>query len=154
MYSEQFIFNEVTTSCIKGITVILRKKFSEILKRVILQNPCQKSLCWIPSLINSQGWTLDLHFCWKEVSAKDKTSCDTSEYSALLQSGLTWPLVLVKLQAVRCRAAKRCYSINLRQLVFGTFSEKSLWWSLPIIYSRCAVYIPCRLATLLKQTPS
>ena len=75
MYSEQFIFSEVTTSCIKGITVTLRKKFSEILKRVILQNPCQKSLCWIPFLINSQGWTLDLHFCWKEVSAKDKTSC-------------------------------------------------------------------------------
>ena len=29
---------------------------------------------------------------------------DTSEFSALLQSGLTWTLVLVKLRAVHCRA--------------------------------------------------
>ena len=30
---------------------------------------------------------------------------DTSEFSALVQSGLTWTLVLVKLKAVHCRAA-------------------------------------------------
>ena len=74
-----------------------------------------------------------LAFLLKTVSTKDR-------FSAVLQSGLTSTLVLVKVRDVHCRAA-RCYTINflknvlLGKLVFKTISENNLQ----------SVY--CRLAT-------
>ena len=64
MHFIQVILSKVATSCTKVIALIPGRKFSEILKRGTLQNPCQK-VSVVESVFNkiagmdsrSQGWT-------------------------------------------------------------------------------------------------
>ena len=60
--SKMFIFGKVATSCTKGIAIIACRKFSEILKRITLQNSYHKIPVVKFVLIKLQGWILDLHF--------------------------------------------------------------------------------------------
>ena len=81
--SKQVIFSEVTISCIKGITVIPRRKFSEVLKRGTLQNPCQ--IIPVVERVFNKIVEMDSRpaFLLKRCFHQRCFSVDTSEYSAL-----------------------------------------------------------------------
>ena len=81
------------------------KKFSEILKRDALQNPCQILLV-VKSVFNKiTGMDSRLAFLLERSFLEGCFPVDTSEFLAFLQSGLTITLVFVKLLAVHCKAA-------------------------------------------------
>ena len=129
IYSKQVIFSKVTTSCVNDITVITRRKFSKRSKRGTLQNPCQ-IIHVVKSILKSQEWSLDLHFCLKKVSTKDV-------FFRIFRSNVNTGFGKIA----------GCVLLGRKQLVFGTFFEKNLWWSLLIVDVWC---VHCRLATLLK----
>ena len=132
IYSKQVIFSKVTTSCVNDITVITRRKFPKRSKRGTLQNPCQ-IIHVVKSILRSQEWTLDLHFCWKKVSTKDAFLLMHQNFRSNVNTGFG--------------KIAGCVLLGRKQLVFGRFFEKNLWWSLFIVDVSC---VHCRLATLLK----
>ena len=69
--------------------MISRRKFSEILKRGILHNPCQKIPVVEFVFNNIAGIDSKPAFLLKRNFHQGCFPVDTSEFSALLQSGLT-----------------------------------------------------------------
>ena len=69
--------------------MITRRKFSEVLKRGTLQRPCQK-IPVVESVFNKIA-SMDSRpaFMLKRSFHQGRFSVDTSEFSAILQSGLT-----------------------------------------------------------------
>ena len=136
--------------------MIPRRKFSEILKRGVFQNPCQ-----IIPLVE---------FVFNKIAETDSRTCIFAEkkfpprifscgyiriFSAFsVRSNVNFGFGKIAECALEGRTLlKRCYTIDflknvlLKQLVFGTFSTKNLWRSLLIVDVHYEHY---RLATLLK----
>ena len=105
MYFKQEIFSKVTTSCIKGITVKPRRKFTEILKIGTWENPCQKTPVMESVFNKITGMDSRPAFFLKRNFHPGRFPVNTLEFSALFQSGLLWTLILIKLRDVHWRAA-------------------------------------------------
>ena len=127
--------------------MIPSRKFSEILKRGILHNPCQKILAVESFLIKPRGRTLDLHFSENKFPPRMFYYMCIRIFSAFsVRSNLNSGFAKIVGWALQgCTLLKRSYTINLlknvilRQLVFGTFFEKNQLWTMSIVYSRYAV---------------
>ena len=88
IYSKQVIFSKVTTSCIKGITVKPRRKFTKILKIGTWENPCPKTPVMESVFNKITGMDSRPAFFLKRNFHPGRFLVNTLEFSALFQSGL------------------------------------------------------------------
>ena len=139
LYSELAIFNKVTTSSIKGLTVIPCRKYSKIQQEVNCRTHARKPLWWSPffnkiARMNSRpAFTKDIRIL-SAFSVRSNVNSGYGKIASCTQQDSA--------------SSKLCYTINilknvlLRQLV----SEKNLSWSLFIVgvqSGHCRLYWIC-----------